>query len=372
MKTIKILGGGISGLTAAINLKYAGVDVEVYERKSFCGKHTHDFQFLENWTFEQDALDILRGLNIETNFYLKPWYTMELISPSLKSCLKRSSQPLMYLIKRGPLEDSFDHALELQATEAKIPIIYNSKLAVDDADIVATGIKKPSFIIMGITFPFDHPDKAITLFDDNLSFQIYSYFIVNDHIGEIASINPANRKDHKARFDLTVKRFEEILNFKVTTIKHRFAAPGSLYFLKNAKINSRYFIGEAAAFQDCFAGFGMLYAIKSGYHAAQSIIKNEDYNRRWRADMLKPLKASVVNRRLFERLSNEGYEKLIDMLNSQNPLIVKLLGGDDLQFILKKLYNHSLSYLLRPVVFWRKMLPLYRLLLTFIGRIFSH
>jgi flavin-dependent dehydrogenase len=45
MKTIKILGGGISGLTAAINLKYAGLDVEVHERKSFCGKHTHDFQF---------------------------------------------------------------------------------------------------------------------------------------------------------------------------------------------------------------------------------------------------------------------------------------------------------------------------------------
>ncbi len=46
MNTIKILGGGISGLTAAINLKCAGIDVEVYERKRFCGKRTGDFQFL--------------------------------------------------------------------------------------------------------------------------------------------------------------------------------------------------------------------------------------------------------------------------------------------------------------------------------------
>lgn len=371
MKTIKILGGGIAGLTAAINLKYAGVDVEVYERKGFCGKRTHDFQFLENWTFKEDALDILRRLNIQTDFYIKPCYTLELISPCLKKCLKKSSQPLMYLVKRGPLEDSIDHALEKQATEAKIPILYNSKLTVGDADIVATGIKKPTFIIMGITFPMDHPDRAIALFDDNLSFQIYSYFVVNDHIGEIASINPAGRKDHKVRFDLTVKRFEEILNFKVTTIKHRFAAPGSLYFLKNAEINKRYFIGEAAGFQDCLNGFGMLYAFKSGYHAAQSMIKNDDYNRRWQADMLKPMEASVTNRRLFEHLSNEGYEKLVDILNSRHPVIVKLLGGDDLQYILSKLYNHSLSHLLRPVVYWRKLAPIYRFLLKLIGRAYS-
>ncbi len=371
MKTIKILGGGISGLTAAINLKYAGVDVEVYERKSFCGKRTHDFQFLENWTFAEDALEILKHLNIQTHFYLKPWYDLELMSPSLKRCITKSSQPLMYLVKRGPLGDSIDHALEKQAAEAKIPIIYNSRLTVDDADIVATGIKKPNFIVMGITFPMDHPDKAIALFDDNLSFQIYSYFIVNDHIGEIASINPTGRKDHKARLDLTVKRFEEILNFKVTTTKHQFAAPGSLYFLKKAKINSRYFIGEAAGFQDCMAGFGMLYALKSGYYAARSIANNDNYDRLWQADLLKPLRASVTNRFLFARLTNEGYEKLIDMLNSQNSVIVKFLGGDDFRLILKKLYNHSLSYLLRPVVFWRKLQPLYRLLLTFIGRIFS-
>jgi flavin-dependent dehydrogenase len=371
MKTIKILGGGISGLAAAINLNRAGIQVEVHERKSFCGKRSHDFQFLENWTFEEDALDILRKLNIQTNFYLKPCYSLELISPSLKKCLKRSSQPLMYLVKRGPLEGSIDQGLEKQATDAKIPIIYKSKLTVEGADIVATGIKKPTFIVMGITFPFDHPDMTMALFDDNLSFQIYSYFIVNDNVGEIASINPTARKDHKARFDMTVKRFEEILNFKVATLKHRFAAPGSLYFLKKAKINNRYYIGEAAGFQDCLAGFGMLYAFKSGYYAARSVIKDDDYDRLWQADMRRPLEASRTNRLLFERLSNPGYEKVVELLNSCNPAVIKLLGGDDLQLILRKLYNRSLSYLVRLVVLWNKLVPLYRFLFVFIRRIFS-
>jgi flavin-dependent dehydrogenase len=367
MKTIRILGGGLSGLTAAINLKREGVDVEVHERKRFCGKHTHDFQFLENWTFEDDALAILQNLNIQTDFYIKPWYSLEFRSPSLNKCLKRSSDPLMYLVKRGPMADSIDHALQKQATDAGVPIIFRSKLNADDADIIATGIKEPTFIVSGITFPFDHPDYAITLFDDRLSLGIYSYFIVNDNVGEIVSINPADSKEHKVRLDLAVKRFEEILNFKVSTITHRFAAPGSLYFFKNARINNQCFIGEAAGFQDCLAGFGMMYALKSGFHAAQSIIKNDDYDRLWQADMRKPMAVSRTNRFLFERLSNDGYEKLVKMLDSQNSAIVKLLGGEDLQHILKKVYNHSLSYFLRPLVFWRRLTPIYKLILSLAG-----
>ncbi len=367
MKTVRILGGGLSGLTAAINLKRAGVDVEVHERKRFCGKHTNDFQFLENWAFEDDALAILRNLNIQTDFYLKPWFSLEFISPSLNKCLKRSSRPLMYLLKRGPLEGAIDHALQKQATDAGIPIIFRSKLDADGADIIATGLKVPNFIVTGITFPFDHPDKALTLFDDRLSLGMYSYFVVNDNIGVIACINPADSKEHKARFDLTVKRFEEILNFKVTTITNRFAAPGSFYFLKNARINKQCFIGEAAGFQDCLAGFGMMYALKSGYHAAQSIIRNDDYDRLWQADMLKPMAVSRTNRFLFEKLSNDGYEKLVRMLDSQNSVIVKLLGGDDLQHILKKIYNHALSYFLGPLLFWKRLAPLYRFLLSLAG-----
>ena len=369
MRIIKILGGGISGLTAAINLKYAGLDVEVYERKSFCGKHTRDFQFLENWTFEENALDLLQDLNIQTNFYFKPWYSLELISPSSKKCFKRTSQPLMYLVKRGSMEDSIDYALQKQAIAAGVPIHFNSKLKTEEADIIATGTKEPTVIIMGITFPFDHSDKALTLFDDDLSFKFYSYFIVNDKVGEITSINPTARKDHKARLDLTVKRFEELLNFKINTVIHRFASTASLFFLNNAKIDNQYLIGEAAGFQDCLAGFGMMYAFKSGYYAARSIIENNDFDRLWKAKMLKPLKASRANRFLFEKLSNEGYEKLVDMLGSQNAVIVKLLGGDDFQLVLKKLYNHSLSHLLRPVVFWRKLAPTYRFLLKLVGRV---
>ena len=367
MNGVSILGGGIAGLTAAINLKYAGLEVEVHERKGFCGKQHRDFQFLENWTVEDDALAILGEINIRSNFYVKPCHSLEILSPSLKRCLKTSSRPFMYLVKRGPQEGSIDCALQKQATDAGIPIVFNSKLSANEADIIATGKQVPTFIATGITFPFNHPDKILVLFDDRLSRRIYSYFVVNDKVGLIVSINPVGIQGHRYRFERTLKRFEEIIGFRVKEIMHRFAAPASLYFSGDAIIKHQYFVGEAAGFQDCLAGFGMMYAARSGYLAAVSIAGNDDYEREWRAEMLKLMKVSHTNRLLFEKLSDKGYEKLVNIMNSRNPLVLKLFGGNDLRDILHKLYNHSLSYVLWPLIFCKPLTPIYKLIFSLAG-----
>jgi flavin-dependent dehydrogenase len=367
MPGVTILGGGIAGLTAAINLKYAGIDVEVHERKAYCGKHTRDFQFLENWTVEHDALEILYDLNIRPDFYAKPCHTLEILSPSLKRCLKTSSRPFMYLVKRGPQEGSIDRALQSQAVDVGIPVVRNSKLDADEADIIATGKQVPSFIATGILFPIHLPDKILVLFDDNLSRRIYSYFVVNNNVGQIVSINPADSREHRSRIEDAVKRFEEIMGFKVTQIKHRFAAPACLYFSDKATTNQQYFIGEAAGFQDCLAGFGMMYAVKSGYLAAKSIADDDDYECLWQTELLKPMRVSRTNRLLFEKLSDSGYEKLVNLLNSRNRFVLKLLGGDDLRDMLHKLYNHSLSYFLWPLIYCQSLTPLYRFLFNLVS-----
>ena len=166
------------------------------------------------------------------------------------------------------------------------------------------------------------------------------------------SVNPVGRKDHLVRLGLTIEKFEKILNFKITNTVDRFAASVALNLQKNAKINKQYFVGEAAGFQDCFLGFGMLYAFKSGYLAAKSIIEGLDYNQLLNSEIVKPMKVSATNRILFEKLSNSGYEKLIYLLNNRKPIVKSLLGGNDFRKVMKKLYNNSMSYFLRPLLFW--------------------
>ena len=261
---IKILGGGISGLTAAITLKKAGFDVEVHERKDYCGKQTKDFQFLENWTSNEDVLDTLRAMHIETEFYVKPWYSQEILSPTLKQYIGTSTQPLMYLVKRGQRQDSIDRALEEKSRKSNIKILYNSRLQHNEADIIATGMRRPTLVVTGIMFRLKHPDKSMVLLDNNLSYRCYSYFIVNEHRGEIACVNPKGFNGYGDRLALTVKRFEQILNAKIENIEERFTSVVSFGFLNKAKVRGQYFVGEAAGFQDHLAGYGMVYAFKSG------------------------------------------------------------------------------------------------------------
>ena len=352
MKRIKILGGGIAGLTAAINLKEAGIDVEVHERKGACGKRTNDFQFLENWTFEEDALDIVHSMHINTDFYIKPHYTQGAISPSGNKYIGTSNRPVCYLIKRGKDADSLDRSLESQCRQSDIKLITNSTLKRADADIIATGIKRPAFITTGVLFPCELHDHSYLLLDNDLSDKFYSYFVANDHVGEIVCINPVGYKDHLKRLDKTVARFEEILSIKIDEITQRFAAPLNFNALNPAFVNNQYAVGEAAGFQDCLMGFGMLYAFKSGYLAAKSIIEDIDYQQLLNREIMRPIRVSATNRVLFEKLTNQGYERLINVLNSENPLVRRFKGGSTLRQFLKKLYNHSMSLFLRPLLFW--------------------
>jgi len=52
---IKILGAGLSGLTAGINLAKNGYEVEIFELRNDCGaRFKGDLQGLENWSSKKD------------------------------------------------------------------------------------------------------------------------------------------------------------------------------------------------------------------------------------------------------------------------------------------------------------------------------
>ena len=354
MKTIKILGGGISGLTAAITLKKAGFNVEIHEIKKYCGKHTNDFQFLENWTSKENILDYLKRIGIKIDFYTKPLYSQEILSPSLKSYNGVSKNVLMYLVKRGKSKNSIDFSLCKQALKLGVKIVYNSNLNKDEADIIAKGSFKPSAITFGIKFKINLPDKILVLLDNNLSYFAYSYLVINDNTGEITTLafNLDNYKiNMEKKLKLTIRKFEDILNIKISRIDEKFSGIVSYDFNLDAKINNHLLIGESAGFQDALAGFGMKYAFSSGYLAAQSIIMKKDYNKLWQKEFLHLLEAARSNRTIYNSLTNKSYERIINFLNNHRFLVRICFGSSDFQKILKRLYATRLTYFLnKPII----------------------
>ena len=111
-------------------------------------------------------------------------------------------------------------------------------------------------------------------------------------------------------FDKTKEFFVNKLNLHIQPIRE-IGGVGS-FSLKNVKKGATLYVGEAAGLQDFLWGFGMRFAITSGYLAAQSIISNKDYERIAETRFGKRLRAGVVNRYLWENVvSKKGYSFLV-------------------------------------------------------------
>jgi flavin-dependent dehydrogenase len=315
MKNVRILGAGPSGLTAAINLAKRGYEVDVYEEKEDVGmRFQGDIQGLENWSEKEDILEQLREMNIDIDFDCDPFFKM-----ALTNCSKikevSSKRPLFYLVKRGSFSGTLDHSLKLQALRTGVNIHFHRTLPPSEANIVATGPipRRVVGIVRGIVFKTNHEDAAVVAFSEMLAFRGYSYLLVTKRYGCIGAVV---RRDEMSRakdyFEKTKEYFVKHFNLDIRQPK-RVGGIGSLS-LENVHKGTTIRVGEAAGFQDFLWGFGMRYAIGSGYLAAQSIIDNLDYEKTAKKRFNHKLKAGVVNRYLMENvLSKDGYSIFVGL-----------------------------------------------------------
>lgn len=342
---IKVLGAGLAGLTAAINLAKSGYPVEMFELRKDCGaRFLGDLQGFENWSSKKDVLKDLKSMNLKLNFNHKSIKKIFLSNGTEKNkfAFKR---PLFYLVERGVMPDSIDQGLKRQVIELGVKIHFNSKLNEKDADIIATGpphILKFPGIDKGVSFETDMDDVAIGMINNSTAYKGYSYLLVSNGYGcmctvVVEKINLANKC-----LEETKTAFSKIVDLKM---KNQKIVGGHGHFdykptlVKNGKI----YVGEAAGLQDALFGFGMRYAITSGYLAAKSIIEGIDYKKTAEDRFLNQLKASMVNRLLFESFFIKNYSFIVNKLEKSK---------DPFKFLFK-LYNFSFNFqkLLFPIAF---------------------
>lgn len=316
MKKIKILGAGLSGLSAAINLAKAGYEVEVYEKNKDCGmRFNGDLQGLENWSEKKDILEELKEMNLEINFDCDPFSKV-----TISNCYKAKDvyfeKPLFYLVKRGPFPSSIDYGLKEQALNLGVDINFEKTIPISETDIIASGpsLSKAFGITKGIIFKTDSSDKAIMLLNNNVAFKGYSYLLITkgygcmatvvfDELNRINSCFEKTKEFFENEFKLDIKSPKELSGIGNFSLRNIFAKDGKLY------------VGEAAGLQDFLFGYGMRYAITSGYFAAKSIISKKDYKKIVEKKFKNKLRAGFVNRYIFEKIIDKNSSIIINKLD---------------------------------------------------------
>ena len=356
MQTVLIAGGGIAGLTCAINLAARGIPVEIHEAKRYCGKAIRDIEYLENWSFPEDALDTVRRCGLRPTFDHQPIHSFKAYSPSLREVTVSARAPLMYRVWRGPVPGSIDEALERQTKDAGVTIRYASRLTEERATVIAWGPRRPNLLIAGIEFHTPAQDFIEVLTDDACAPQFYAYRIVDDGRGVVVTGSSADRTDGGRLLERTLQRFQQIRAVPMATIR-RFGYGGALRVPSTAVQDGRLYVGEAAGFQDSLFAFGMRYAMLSGYLAARALAEGEDYDRLWRDAFERHLWVGARNRRLYSLFGNPGYEAMIRILASENPLVARLRRGRDARQLLAHVYARRMPRIFQVGALLARVLP---------------
>ncbi len=315
-KEIKISGAGLAGMTAAINLARAGFRPVVYEMRQNVGmRSAGDFQYFENWTRPEDVLHFLGRVNIKLDFPIEPVKSAFALDSHRRQYHFSTHRTIGYMIRRGCYDDTLDTALKRQAMSLGVKFEFGHKATPEEVDIVASGPDSPrSYVLVhGLTFETDLPDTIGLLFDQRVAPKVYAYLVAHKGQGVVCACFTYRAQEtvHKKDFlKRALDAFQTVSKFKIIN-ERRFGNYGITPLIKNFK---KPIVGEAAGFQDANWGFGMRYAMESGYLAAVSIIQGRDYWRLVKQKIIPLVESSWANRYIMEKFGDRGYEWLLRIL----------------------------------------------------------
>ena len=297
-----VAGAGPAGLAAAIALARHGFRVRVVERAGAVGSRFHDdFQGIENWSREEDALEEFRAGGIEPTWWMRPFRKGTLYDPARNPMPVAAGRPLFYLVRRGGRRPgSLDLGLLDQAVRAGVEVELGRRADPGGVDVDATGPRgRPFAVARGVTFATGSGDAIAAFLDERLAPGGYAYYLAAAGQATLATVLFREFARADLHLDRTIEAAEETLGVRGVPRGPRWGGRGRFAIRPAGEARRPITIGEAAGFQDLLFGFGIRSAIVSGILAARSLIEGRDYDSLWRQRLLPHLAAGVVNRAAF-------------------------------------------------------------------------
>ncbi len=314
---IKILGAGLSGLSAAINLAKEGKEVDVFERKSQVGDHIRpNYQGLLRT--HNDPMGYLKSYNLEPKFNLLR-LKKGILCTRTRDIEVSLKEPIDFVLRGG--KNSLEYGLYNQAKSMGVNFYFNRKMEKANVDIVATGHFRCDMLAFGCVYEeLDFPkDRFLYMHDDRYSPRGWYLYVTPLPDGRYKIVNCTSQPYVKQTKKLYYKAIKErkILRNIVGERKpvEKFGGFGGCNFPKSAKKGNSLYVGEAAGFQDPFRGFGMNYAIESGYLAAKAVLNGSDYDKLWKAYFKRRIKTDLYRRYAMVVFGDKAIEHVFKHIN---------------------------------------------------------
>ena len=321
--SVSIAGGGLAGLAAAVAVVRRGGHARVFERRRDVGARFHgDFQGLENWSTEEDVLEELASFGIETAFDHTPFRECVLFDADGREYECRSAGPLWYLVRRGTDAGTLDQALKAQALAEGVEIEFGHNVEyLPDGGIVAHGPRRVDAIAVGYVFSTDKRDGAFGAVSDELAPAGYAYLLICRGRATLATCMFDDFHNDKQYLARSVDFFERKVGITLREARS-FGGFGNMAADPKVRRGRLLLAGEAAGLQDALFGFGMRYALTSGYLAGQAWMDQDfsGYEEAYRRRIRPWIHAAAVNRYLYRRSGARGYRTVVERVcGSRDP-----------------------------------------------------
>ena len=321
MKSVKILGAGIAGMSAANFLAQSGYKATVYEKCNFVGgSRDGDYEGIENWIFSENVSDFIKKIGFNDKKITKyPVDEFLVHTDSASPILIKNNLPFFNLVKRGSTKECIDYQLYEECLKNNVRFVFNSKKT-DHIDIYATGSKKAAAYVNGINFKTNAKNQSHLLLGSSFAPKGYAYMLIVNGEGTIATVFKKSKIKNKNPLRLCTNYFAD-RNVKFENIKF-FGGKGSFNYRKT-KLSHPYSVGEAGGFQDFLFGFGMRFSMLSGV-AASKMISGFKVSAYSDLKLLRnKMRLSFFNRKLYERLSDKQMFKVaLKFSDASEPLSI--------------------------------------------------